>query len=86
MARTHSWSSIATPAASRSANDVGYGGMRGITVRSSDQLGTSIVLEPPAADPAITDDERRPIAEMMAKAATATICLSTDTGRPPTRS
>jgi hypothetical protein len=37
--------------------------------------GTSIVLEPPAADPAITDEERRPIAEMMAKGATATIFL-----------
>jgi uncharacterized glyoxalase superfamily protein PhnB len=59
-------------------NDVGCGGMRGIAVGPSDQPGTSIVLEPPAADPAITDDERRPIAEMMAKGATATSFLSTD--------
>jgi hypothetical protein len=43
-----------------------YGGMRGITVGPSDQPGTSIVLEPPAADVAITDDDRRPIAEVMA--------------------
>ena len=48
-------------------NDVGYGGMRWITVGPADQPGTSIVLEPPAADPGITDDERRTIAEMMAK-------------------
>ncbi len=32
-------------------NDVGYGGMRRITVGPADQPGTSIVLEPPAADP-----------------------------------
>ena len=48
-------------------NDVGYGGMRWITVGPADQPGTSIVLYPPAADPGITDDERRTIAEMMAK-------------------
>ena len=32
-------------------NDVGYGKMRWITVGPADQPGTSIVLEPPAADP-----------------------------------
>ena len=48
-------------------NDVGYGGMRWITVGPVGQPGTSIVLHPPAADPGITDDERRTIAEMMAK-------------------
>jgi catechol 2,3-dioxygenase-like lactoylglutathione lyase family enzyme len=32
-------------------NDVGYGGMRRITVGPADQPGTSIVLEPPAANP-----------------------------------
>jgi catechol 2,3-dioxygenase-like lactoylglutathione lyase family enzyme len=48
-------------------NDVGYGGMRSITVGPADQPGTSIVLEPPAADPGVTDDERRTITEMMAK-------------------
>jgi catechol 2,3-dioxygenase-like lactoylglutathione lyase family enzyme len=50
--------------------DVGYGGMRWITVGPTDQPDTSIVLEPPAANPDISDDERRTIAEMMAKAAT----------------
>jgi len=48
-------------------NDVGYGGMRWITVGPPGQPGTSIVLTPPAADPNVTDDERRTILEMMAK-------------------
>ena len=47
--------------------DVGQGTMRWITVGPADQPGTSIVLHPPAVDPGITDDERRLIAEMMAK-------------------
>jgi catechol 2,3-dioxygenase-like lactoylglutathione lyase family enzyme len=57
--------------------DVGYGGMRWITVGPPDQPGTSIVLEPPAADPGITDDERRTIAEMMAKGTYTRIVLAT---------
>jgi catechol 2,3-dioxygenase-like lactoylglutathione lyase family enzyme len=59
-------------------NDVGYGGMRWITVGPADQPGTSIVLEPPAADPGVTDDERRMIAEMMAKGSYARIILGTE--------
>ncbi len=58
-------------------NDVGYEGMRWITVGPPDQPGTSIVLHPPAADPGITDDERRMIAEMMAKGTYASINLAT---------
>jgi catechol 2,3-dioxygenase-like lactoylglutathione lyase family enzyme len=58
-------------------NDVGYGGMRWITVGPPDQPGTSIVLHPPAADPGITDDERRTITEMMAKGTYAIITLAT---------
>ena len=58
-------------------NDVGYGGMRWITVGPADQPGTSIVLHPPGADPGITDDERRTIAEMMAKGTYAIITLAT---------
>ena len=57
--------------------DVGYGGMRWITVGPADQPNTSIVLYPPAADPGITEDERRTIAEMMAKGTYATIVLAT---------
>ena len=58
-------------------NDVGYNGMRWITVGPADQPGTSIVLHPPAADPGITDDERRTIAEMMAKGTYGWILLAT---------
>jgi catechol 2,3-dioxygenase-like lactoylglutathione lyase family enzyme len=58
-------------------NDVGYGGMRWITVGPADQPGTSIVLEAAAADPGVTDDERRTIAEMMAKGSYARIILAT---------
>jgi uncharacterized glyoxalase superfamily protein PhnB len=58
-------------------NDVGYGGMRWITVGPADQPGMSIVLYPPGADPGITDDERRTIVEMMAKGTYAIITLAT---------
>ena len=58
-------------------NDVEYGGMHWITVGPADQPGTSIVLYPPAAAPRVTDDERRTIAEMMAKGTYAGILLAT---------
>ena len=58
-------------------NDVGQGAMRWITVGPVGQPGTSIVLAPPAAGPGITDDERRTIAEMMAKGSYAMLLLST---------
>ena len=58
-------------------NDVGYGGLRWITVGPTGQPGTSIVLHPPGADPGITDDERRTIAEMMAKGTYGWILLTT---------
>jgi catechol 2,3-dioxygenase-like lactoylglutathione lyase family enzyme len=57
-------------------NDVGYGGMRWITVGPPGQPGTSIVLDPPAVDPGVTEDERRTIAEMMAKGTYAGINLA----------
>jgi uncharacterized glyoxalase superfamily protein PhnB len=58
-------------------NDVGYSGMRWITVGPADQPDTSIVLYPPGADPGVTDDERRTIAEMMAKGTYAIVVLAT---------
>jgi uncharacterized glyoxalase superfamily protein PhnB len=58
-------------------NDVGYNGMRWITVGPAGQPGVSIVLYPPRATPGITDEERRTIAEMMAKGTYATIVLAT---------
>ena len=58
-------------------NDVGYGGRRWITVGPAGQPGTSIVLYPPAASPRVTEEERRTIAEMMAKGTYAAIILAT---------
>ncbi|MEU2257070.1 VOC family protein [Nocardia xishanensis] len=57
-------------------NDVGYNGMRWITVGPADQPGTNIVLYPPQASPGITDDERRTIEEMMAKGTYSSILLA----------
>ncbi|MDG4798254.1 VOC family protein [Micromonospora sp. WMMD1082] len=58
-------------------NDVGYEGMRWITVGPAGQPGTSIVLHPPFADPGVTEDERRTITEMMAKGTYAMVVLAT---------
>ena len=58
-------------------NDVEYGGMHWITVGPPNQPDTAIVLHPPAANPGITDDERRTIAEMMAKGTFAGVNLAT---------
>lgn len=59
-------------------NDVGYGDMRWITVGPAGQPTTSIVLNPPAADPGLTDEERRTIAELMAKGSFGSVVLATD--------
>ena len=56
-------------------NDVAYGKLRWVTIGPAGQPETSIVLHPPAVDPGLTDDERRTIAELMAKGAYATIVL-----------
>ena len=58
-------------------NDVGYNGLRWITVGPAGQPATSIVLHPPAVGPGITDEERRTVAEMMAKGTYATLLLAT---------
>jgi len=58
-------------------SDVGSGTMRWITVGPADQPDTCILLAPPAADPGITEDERRTIAEMMAKGTYGWIMLAT---------
>ncbi|WP_159941352.1 MULTISPECIES: VOC family protein [unclassified Nocardiopsis] len=58
-------------------NDVGQGKMRWITVGPAGQPGTSILLAPPDADPGITEEERRAIAEMMAKGTYGWILLAT---------
>lgn len=58
--------------------DVGQGRMRWITVGPAGQPSTCILLAPPAIDPGITDEERRTIAEMMAKGTYGWILLATD--------
>ena len=57
--------------------DVGYEGMRWITVGPVGQPSTAIVLHPPAVDPGITDEERRTIVEMMAKGTYGGVNLAT---------
>ena len=58
-------------------NDVGYQGMRWLTVAPPGQPDTSIVLHPPAATPGLTDDERRTILELMAKGSFFGVNLAT---------
>ncbi|MCV2490946.1 VOC family protein [Geodermatophilus sp. YIM 151500] len=58
-------------------NDVGYGGMRWITVGPPGQPDTSIVLHPPAASPGLTDDEKRMLAEIVAKGSYFGVNLAT---------
>ncbi|MEY9890019.1 catechol 2,3-dioxygenase-like lactoylglutathione lyase family enzyme [Catenulispora sp. MAP5-51] len=57
--------------------DVGFNGMRWITVGPAGQPGTSVVLYPPSADPGVTEAERQTVAEMMAKGTYAVILLAT---------
>jgi len=57
--------------------DFGRGTMRWITVGPVGQPETSILLAPPAADPGVTDEERRTIVEMMAKGSYGWILLAT---------
>ncbi|HWT24083.1 MAG TPA: VOC family protein [Solirubrobacteraceae bacterium] len=58
-------------------NDVEYAGMHWITVGPPGNSSTAIVLYPPAATPGLTDEERRTVAEMMAKGTYASINLAT---------
>ncbi|WP_019877162.1 VOC family protein [Sporichthya polymorpha] len=58
-------------------NDVGYEGLRWLTVGPPNQPDVNIVLHPPGADPGVTDEERRVIAEMMAKGTYGAIMFAT---------
>ena len=58
-------------------NDVGYEGMRWITVGPKGQPDTAIVLQPPAAVPDLTEQERRTIEELMAKGSFFGVNLAT---------
>lgn len=57
--------------------DVGQDKMRWITVGPVGQPGTSIVLEPPYADPSVTDEERATVVGMMDKGTFARVLLAT---------
>ncbi|OMQ15724.1 glyoxalase [Modestobacter sp. VKM Ac-2676] len=57
--------------------DVGYEGMRWITVGPPGQPDTAIVLHPPAAGPDLTDEERRTIEELLAKGSFFGVNLAT---------
>jgi predicted enzyme related to lactoylglutathione lyase len=58
-------------------SDFGSGKMRWITVGPASQPDTCILLAPAGADPGVTEDERRTIAEMMAKGTYGWILLAT---------
>jgi predicted enzyme related to lactoylglutathione lyase len=58
--------------------DFGEGKQRWITVGPAGQPDVSILLAPPAADPGVTEDERRTIVEMMAKGTYGWILLATE--------
>ncbi|MBS43497.1 MAG: glyoxalase [Nocardioides sp.] len=58
--------------------DVGGGTMRWITVGPPGGEGTAIVIQPPLPDPSTTDEERRVVAELMAKGTYAMLTLGTD--------
>ncbi|MFF0740686.1 VOC family protein [Streptomyces sp. NPDC004111] len=48
-------------------NDVGYEGMRWLTLGSPAQPDVEIVLEPPLADPNASEADRKAVTELMAK-------------------
>jgi uncharacterized glyoxalase superfamily protein PhnB len=58
-------------------NDVEYGGMHWLTLGPPEQPDTAVVLYPTGATPGLTDDERRTVAEMMAKGTYASVNLAT---------
>ena len=57
--------------------DVGYSGMRWLTMGPPGQPKTQVMRQPPFPDPGITPDERRMIEEMMAKGTYARLMLAT---------
>lgn len=58
-------------------NDVGYDGLRWLTVGPPNQPQTAIVLHPPAVDPGITEAERQVVLELIAKGSYGAITLAT---------
>ncbi|MEU6975922.1 MULTISPECIES: VOC family protein [unclassified Streptomyces] len=59
-------------------NDVGFEGMRWVTVGSPDQPDVEIVLEPPLADPTAPEADRQAMSELLAKGLLRGVIFSTD--------
>jgi catechol 2,3-dioxygenase-like lactoylglutathione lyase family enzyme len=59
-------------------NDVGYEKMRWVTVGAPSQPEVDIVLEPPAANPSMSPDDRSAVADLMAKGVYGRIVFWTD--------
>ncbi|MEV0316868.1 VOC family protein [Streptomyces sp. NPDC050658] len=59
-------------------NDVGFEGMRWVTLGSPAQPDVEIVIEPPLADPGATDADRQAVAELMAKGLLRGVIFRTD--------
>jgi predicted enzyme related to lactoylglutathione lyase len=59
-------------------NDVGFEGMRWVTVGSPAQPDVDIVLEPPLADPNASPADRQAMAELLAKGLLRGVIFATD--------
>ncbi|HEX5495949.1 MAG TPA: VOC family protein [Mycobacteriales bacterium] len=59
-------------------NDVGFEGMRWVTVGSPSQPGVDIVLEPPGMDPNASPADRQAFTELMAKGLMRGVVFATD--------
>lgn len=59
-------------------NDVGFEGMRWVTVGAPSQPDVAIVLEPPLADPGASPADRRAMAELLAKGLLRGVIFQTD--------
>ncbi|KYK14381.1 MULTISPECIES: VOC family protein [Streptomyces] len=59
-------------------DDVGFEGMRWVTVGSPDQPDVDIVLEPPLADPNASDADKTAMAELLAKGLLRGVIFTTD--------
>ena len=58
--------------------DVGYEGMRWVTVGAPSQPDVNIVLEPPIADPNASEADQRAAAELLAKGLLRGVIFTTD--------
>ncbi|MER5733870.1 VOC family protein [Streptomyces sp. NPDC002138] len=59
-------------------NDVGFEGMRWVTVGSPEQPDVEVVLEPPLANPNASPADKRAMAELLAKGMLRGVIFTTD--------